>query len=91
MTEPAAHPAPAGGAVRLLRLLFTVSTIAFVLLGAIIVVGQALTLLFGQGMPAFHLAESLGPYAFGASTLAGLFAFALLYFRAPTDAELHHE
>lgn len=82
---------PASGLVRLLRLLFTVSTIVFVVLGLIIVFGQLLLLAFGAGLPAFDVAETLGPWAFGTSTVAGLFAFALTYFRTPDEGELHHE
>lgn len=89
-TSNASHPA-ASPAARVLSTLFAVATIVFVLLGAVIVVGQILTLAFGQGMAAFDLAETLGPYAFGASSVAGLLAFALMYTRSGAKAEAQHE
>ncbi|TNM53417.1 hypothetical protein FHQ09_14855 [Brevibacterium sediminis] len=69
--------------------LFAASTVLFLLGGAVIVIFQIVLIVAGKGMMAMDVAEAVGPYAFGMSSIAGLLAFVLTYFHkgASKDGE----
>ncbi|SDS91638.1 hypothetical protein SAMN04489752_2845 [Brevibacterium siliguriense] len=69
--------------------LFALSTVIFLLGGAVIVICQMVLIVGAKGMMAMVIAETVGPYAFGMSSIAGLLAFVLTYFHkgAPKDGE----
>lgn len=58
---------------------FAVSVVFFLLAGLAIVVGQTAALAGGDATAARDWAETLGPYAFGGASVAGLLSFALSY------------
>jgi len=66
---------------RIVSHLFALSTVLFMVGGLVIVVGQLAMIIVGDGDRAQSIADSLGPYVFGISTVAGLFAFVLSYFK----------
>ncbi|MCU4295858.1 hypothetical protein D3I60_01970 [Brevibacterium permense] len=70
-----------GGFQRAYSHLFALSTALFFLGGAAIVLVQIVLLIAAQGAAARDVAEAIGPYAFGMSSVAGLLAFVLTYFR----------
>jgi hypothetical protein len=72
---------PESGVHRLLGNLFTLSTVLFIVGGAAIVVLQAVLLIVAEGTAAREIAEAMGPYVFGTSSVAGLLAFVLTYFK----------
>lgn len=69
--------------------LFAASTVLFIIGGAVIIVCQFFLIVAAQGMAAYNFAETVGPYAFGTSSVAGLLAFVLIYFYKgePKDGE----
>ncbi|MCS4591484.1 hypothetical protein KTJ89_00555 [Brevibacterium sediminis] len=69
--------------------LFAASTVLFLLGGAVIVICQIVLMVAGKGLMAMDVAEAVGPYAFGVSSIAGLLAFFLTYFHkgASRDGE----
>ncbi|MBO9705658.1 MAG: hypothetical protein J7474_09130 [Arthrobacter sp.] len=69
--------------------LFAAATVLFLLGGAVIVFGQSVLVALGQGMAAMDLAETIGPYAFGLSSAAGLLAFVLTYFHDGEPSDGH--
>ncbi|MCD1284352.1 MULTISPECIES: hypothetical protein [unclassified Brevibacterium] len=82
MTDDTIDPTPTGrsGFAAVCSHLFAVSTVLFLLAGAVIVVCQIVLIVAAQGMVAIDVAEAVGPYAFGTSSVAGLLAFVLTYF-----------
>ena len=66
---------------RIVSHLFALSTVLFMLGGLVIVVGQLIMVIAGNGDGTQSIADTLGPYVFGTSTVAGLFAFVLSYFK----------
>jgi len=66
---------------RLVSHLFALSTVLFMIGGLVIVVGQLVMIVVGNGEGTQGIADTLGPYVFGTSTVAGLFAFVLSYFK----------
>lgn len=90
MTRTASTDAQRRPAVtRAITTLFTLSTILFVLLGAVIVLVQLLEVVIGAGQAALSTAETLGPWAFGLSTVSGLLAFALTYTKTQAGEDEH--
>lgn len=78
-TTPAAT-APSGtapeGPLRTgVRVAFVVSLVVFLLGGAVLVVGQAVALVLGDGHLVTVFAERLGPPTFTVATVCGLLAF----------------
>lgn len=69
--------------------LFAASTVLFFIGGALIVLCQAAQLLLGHGMGAIDVAEAIGPYAFGTSSVAGILAFILTYFQKDSPSDGH--
>ncbi|WP_304323934.1 hypothetical protein [Corynebacterium frankenforstense] len=75
------------------KTLFFFFLAAFLLLGAVIVLGQLVGVFFGSGSVVVGLSEGLGPWAFAASTLCALCAFGLKYqpehrrLRGPGDVD----
>jgi len=69
--------------------LFAAATVLFVLGGAVIVFGQSVFIALGQGTAAMDLADTIGPYAFGLSSVAGLLAFVLTYFHKDESSDGH--
>lgn len=67
--------------------LFAASTVLFLLGGAVIIVCQIVLIVAAKGMAAIDVAEAVGPYAFGMSSVAGLLAFVLTYFRKGGPAD----
>lgn len=61
--------------------LFAASTVLFLIGGAVIIVCQFVQIVTAQGMAAYDFAEAAGPYVFATSSVAGLLAFVLIYFR----------
>jgi hypothetical protein len=73
-------------------ILFRISTLVFLLGGLAIVLGQAGGLVAGNGEFVTGFEETLAPWAYGASGVAGLLAFVLMYFHPESehDGETAH-
>jgi hypothetical protein len=65
--------------------IFRISTLVFLLGGVVIVVGQAGGILVGNGEFVTGFEETMAPWVYGASGVAGLLAFALMYFHPEAD------
>jgi len=70
---------------KIICILFRLSTLVFLLGGLVIVLGQAGGIIAGNGEFVTTFEETLAPWAYGASGVAGLLAFALMYFNPEAD------
>ncbi len=68
-----------------ISILFWISTLVFLLGGLAIVAGQAGGIIAGNGDFVTSFEETLAPWAYGASGVAGLLAFVLMYFHPEAD------
>jgi hypothetical protein len=66
-------------AARIGTALFTTTVVFFLLAGLAIVVGQIVALAAGDATSARGWVSTIGPYAFGGASVAGLLSFALTY------------
>lgn len=86
MTSTTNTPAPTTSRPsRLTTALFVITVVFFLLAGLTIVIGQIATLATGNATGAREWADTLGPYAFGSASIAGLLSFALSYRNSETD------
>jgi hypothetical protein len=74
-----------------LSVLFRISVLAFLLGGLAIVVLQIAGLAAGNGDFVESVNDSVGPWAYGASAVSGLLAFALSYFPQTRDDGMNDE
>jgi|RhiMethySRZTD1v2_1073278.scaffolds.fasta_scaffold214160_2 hypothetical protein len=65
--------------------LFALSTVLFIIGGVGIVLAQSVLIIAADGTGANNVADAAGPYVFGTSSIAGLLAFVLTYFKKDTD------
>lgn len=83
--RPARGPL-ARGASAVVRLLFVVSLVLFLVGGFVIVGAQAVQTVLGDGTAVASIGERLGPTTFAVSAVCGLLAFVMEYGRTG-DAE----
>ncbi len=69
-----------------ISVLFRVSVLAFLVGGAAVVALQAIGLVLGAGGFVNAVSDHVAPWAYGASGVAGLLAFAMSYFPHGDDS-----